>query len=379
MATNATDENTASEASTESGELGSPSTTQTETSKGDVSNQSLSDFLKDKVPSEKASKENDKSDTVESEEEDSDAQNLNATTEEQPDAEKKKEGEEEVKGDEKEEVTDEKDESEEGKDRTAEGRIKELVQERDSFKTEFEAVKPKVESYDKIDGFCKDYGITPEQFNKVMEIQALLNTDPAKALERLQPIVDSLKGFVGDKLPTDLQSKVDTGKLELDDAKEMARLRAQIEFGTRKSQFDSQRMQQSQAQSLQQQMAQSFQTWETARRTSDPDYKPKAKETDPDGKWELTKDKYLALLNETRVVNGQVQYINPVRTPSEMISLVDKAYTAVNGAFSRFSGKKPPTRKHLSSNGSSGTSTKKTIEEAGSLAEVASMVLPGRR
>ena len=33
--------------------------------------------------------------------------------------------------------------------------------------------------------------------------------------------------------------------------------------------------------------------WERAKRTSDPDYKPKAKESDDDGKWEDVRDKYL--------------------------------------------------------------------------------------
>lgn len=354
-----------------------------ESSKGDESNQSLSDYLTSNVDAAKSKDDSDESPVVEGEEENSEVQKLNETEQDNTSSEEKKEGEKEgeKKEDSPEGESEDEEEEDKGKDRTAEGRIKELVEQKNEATTQFEAVKPKVESYDKINTFCQSNGITPDQFSKALEIQALLNTNPVEALKAILPIVESLQGFVGNKLPEDLQGKVDSGKLEIDDAKEIAKLRAEKEFGSKKSVFEQQRMQASQQQFLQQQMADSFQTWDTTKRASDPDYKPKAKESEPDGKWENVRDKYLAMLNETRVNGNQVVYVNPVRTPQEMVNLVEKAYSAVNASQAKRNGNRPATRKQLSSSGSSTTKTngKKTFEQAGSLKELADIVLPNRR
>src|SRR6266704_2912552 len=76
---------------------------------------------------------------------------------------------------------------------------------------ELERVKPLAEHHQKIVEYCTANNITQEQFSNLLEIQRLLNTEPEKALAKILPIVEAVQGFVGDRLPPDLQTKVDTG------------------------------------------------------------------------------------------------------------------------------------------------------------------------
>ena len=126
-----------------------------------------------------------------------------------------------------------------------------------NVKQELESFKPMVENYRQIDNFCRQYQITPEQFKNVMEVQALLNTNPEAALAKLTPIVDQLKTFSGDVLPTDLQKAVDDGDLSLKYAKEVARSRAVSTFGTKKLEHDKRNFEATQQQIVQKQLSDS--------------------------------------------------------------------------------------------------------------------------
>lgn len=257
-------------------------------------------------------------------------------------------------------------------------RFQEVVTEKTALKQNLDEVMPKVQNYENITNFCAQHEITTEQFDEVLQIQALLNTNPPEALKRLLPVVEALQGFVGNKLPTDLQQKVDTGKLELDDAKEIASLRAQRQFGEKKLQHDHRSWQQKQQAEEQRVMLDAAKTWESTKRTSDPDYKPKSKDKadEPDGKWEMVRDKFLAMLN---AVDGEGNHINKVRTAKELHALQDRAYAAVNATWRQFTPKKPATRKPLLSGSSSTTTTDSSVENAPTMAEAVRRGLALRR
>ncbi len=338
------------DSSTSMDESGASSSTEADASNaGDIANQSLADFVKEqvKVPG-------DESDAT-----DKEATGEKPGEEKSADTEKKKEGETE----EKEETQSEEKVEEKGpvpyeRFEEVNTRVKELDR-------QVQEVAPALQAYDRINNFCVENAITSEQFEKALRLQALLNSDPEKALQELGPIVNSLQGFVGDKLPSDLQAKVDEGKMELPDAKEMARLRARQQFGEQKTKHDQSRFEAERSRENQRQMMQSLQTWESSKRGSDPDYKPKAGDKMDDGKFELTKDKYLSLLNQ---IDARGQFVNPVRTPQDIVALMEKAYTWASGMTKRM-GIKPATRKTLTSNGSSTNSNKRTIETAKTMAE----------
>lgn len=251
-------------------------------------------------------------------------------------------------------------------------RFKEMVDENNKLKETIASVKSVVQNYNNIEEFCAKNAITGEQFNSAMELQALLNTDPVKALEKLQPIIDQLQGFVGGKLPADLQKEVDDGDLTVPRAKEIAQLRAKNQFGSKKLEFDQKRLEQEQQTHLQRGFVEAANAWETSHRKADPDYKPKAKETDPDGKWEDVKYRVLAMMHE---VDAKGQPLNQVNSPNDLTALMERAYKAVSNR----SVKRPATTKHLSSNGSSSTSKPKPIEEAPTMAEAVTLHLAAKR
>ena len=291
----------------------------------------------------------------------------------EPDEQEKAPVEEKAKeGEEKEDLTKEEEKIVEGQPVPYE-RFKQVIDEREQVKRQVaEELQPQVENYQQIIGFCNKNNITAEQFEKVLRIQGLLNSDPAAALKEILPIVDALQGFVGRKLPEDLQEKVDSGKIEIDDAKELAQLRAKLQFGEKKSQYDRDTLARQQIVELRQKSQEASQVWIKAKRQADPDFKPKAKESDTDGLYEDTFDKFMSMLNKQ---NNDGQYANPCKTPQELVALMDKAYSLVKSKWTTRLTPKAPTRKTLSSNGSSGFQSNKTIEQASSLAEAVEIAL----
>lgn len=235
-----------------------------------------------------------------------------------------------------------------GKDPIPVDRFKDVITERNAAREQIKQLQPIVNDWQNLDGFCKANAITPNQFKNVMEIQALLNTDPAKALERLRPVINELEGFTGNRLPDDLQKAVDDGELSLKYAKEVAQTRAQSRFGEGKLKHDRERIESARQAELQGRIQQSVVAWENSKRESDPDYKPKTDASAPDGKWELVQKYIQALATET---NAQGQFVNPITDERSMTALMQKAFDAINGStFTRKS--RPATGKPLRSDGS---------------------------
>lgn len=232
-------------------------------------------------------------------------------------------------------------------------RFEEVNTQRQQLRQQLESVTPKVQNYDQIDSFCRQNGITPQQFQQVLEVQALLNTNPVEARKRLQPIMDSLDGLTGDKLSTEIQAAVDAGDITLKYAKELAKSRAELQFGQKKFQHDQQSLQQQQEQLVQRQLADSTSAWEATKRQSDPSYKPKSKASEPDGKWELCKTTFLGMLHET---DARGNPLRPIDSPQKMVALLEEAYQKTDTFIKRLTSK-PATSKRLRSSGSSGSSS----------------------
>lgn len=291
-----------------------------------------------------------------------------------------KKDEKEEKGEKEEEKVDEK-EDEEKEEGLVEGkpvpydRFQEVVKERTEFKQRFEQVQPVVENYNRITDFCRQNTITPEQFEKAMRVQALLNTNPAEALKELTPIVESLQGFVGNKLPEDLQKKVDEDKMSIEDAREMAKLRAQVNYRETMAKRNNEFAQQTAQERAVATVTQAAKDWEVQKRKTDPDYAPVA-EGKPDGLWEDVRDKFAALLNQR---DSQGNFLNSVHSAQEMVALQERAYKAVKDKWtSRLSPKRPAIRRSISSNGGETHHEERTIEGAKTMKDAIAIRLKER-
>lgn len=230
---------------------------------------------------------------------------------------------------------------------------------------EYERVKPLAEAHAQIQQYCEQYGITPDQFRTLLEVQRALNTNPEEGLKKLLPIVEQLQGFTGDKLPPDLQSKVDTGKMELSDAREFAKLRAQNTFGGQRFQQYQQIQAQRQQQEFQRAQVSAINSWVQGKAKVDPDFKPRADENAPRGRYEFVYDAVQSMLAE-RDANGQLRHV--IKSPDDVPKLLEKAYQEVVKGLAPLN-KKPATRKALTQNGSTSHNTEVKIENARSMKE----------
>jgi hypothetical protein len=178
-------------------------------------------------------------------------------------------------------------------------RWKKLVQERDTLRSDLERIskengqqKEVVQRFEGFTNAVKQAGLNADDVNNGFEIMRLMKSDPLKAWEKLQPYVEVLSQFAGEKLPADLQKKVDDGVVDVDVAKELARTRSQTHFA---SERDKEREQQT-TQAEQQRridghvnaVSGAITAWENQWKEHDPDYQKKQP---------LVADKILALMN----------------------------------------------------------------------------------
>jgi hypothetical protein len=190
---------------------------------------------------------------------------------------------------------------------------------------------------------------------------ALINTDPAKAWERLQPTIQQLQEFKGEVLPNDLKSDVDEGLLTIERAKEIATLRQQTKRGQEQQQLSAQQQQQLAVQRRISDCQTALKGWQENVMQRDPDFTPKQGDDAPDGKYEWVMDKSREMIRSAMDA-GQIN------GPADVVKLVEKAYATVGASIARFQPKKEAKRS-LSSTRSSSTANR----QPSSLAEAIRM------
>lgn len=247
---------------------------------------------------------------------------------EEPAAEKEVEKEEPDKPAEAEKAEDKAETDDESLPFHKHPRFQEVIKERDTAKQEAEELKPQAQRLKSIDSYCQQNGITNEEFSSALEIAALLHKDPKAARQRLNEYVENIDVALGDKLPSDLQKKIDDGVIDIETAKEVASARAKTRTADWQVKSTQQRFQEMQAQS----MTDAVNSWEANKRVSDPDYAKK---------FEMLRDRSSFLYATKRP-----------STPQEAVALAEEAYVYVNKMLSSFV-PKPPAKKALTTNGSS--------------------------
>lgn len=212
-------------------------------------------------------------------------------------------------------------------------RFKKLVEERNTFEAQVREAQPLMEAGKRmqtVEQYCQTNGIVPQDYDNSLKIAALVNKDPKQAITVLESLVQNLKVQQGVSLPTDLQTRVDEGKLSLADAQELtqARLKEQRLTG---------QVQQSQQQSkmnLEQQLTKSVNSWITTKMGSDPSFKPS--QDNGFGKFEQVQDRIEALTK-----------VESPRTIEDLVKIMDKAYAQIHG-FIEKTIPKPAQRRPLS-------------------------------
>lgn len=193
-------------------------------------------------------------------------------------------------------------------------RFQQLIRERDTFETkvkELSSLEEPAKRMLSVERYCQENNIPPQDYDRSIQLAAMLNSsDPAKreqGLNQLKELVSNMEIVLGKALPSDLQQKVDDGKLALEDAQEVAALRLKAATG----QHQVQSIQKQTAEQQQRSLVQALDSWTEQKMKADPSFK--------DMKYELVANKLLAACQAT-----------PPKNVNEAIRLAEKAYTEVH-------------------------------------------------
>lgn len=248
------------------------------------------------------------------------------------------------------------DELKQMKPRTAE-RIRALVDQRREAQQQVETFRGDAEKFRNLQSFVQAEGLQENDVADAMEFLSLVKKNPAEALKRLNPIVQQLRGTVGEDLPADLSEQVRLGYVTESAAQELSRLRANQTFAQQREQ---ERQQASEAQHHARER-QAFvdasrnavDTWEARQRASDPDWQAKA---------DRVRDR-LDLEVMRAIRDGK-----PPKTAGELVQYAEKALEAVNDDYRRFAPQRPGVRVPSGQSSGRAIAEPKTALEAARLA-----------
>jgi len=212
-------------------------------------------------------------------------------------------------------------------------RWQQMVRERNEYRDQLQDFQQPAEQFRQIETFMESQGLNNQEVAQGFQIMALMKNDPAGALEALRGHIEGLEGFVGEKLPGDLQEEVDEGFITSDRAREIARLRNTSQFqADRAAEQEDRRAkdsQQQQRQQAQQKQRTAVDTWQQDITNRDADFKTK----------QPFVFRELALLAQQ----------SPPRNEQEAVSLAQRAYDNVNAQMKNLTGRKPEIKPSINS------------------------------
>jgi hypothetical protein len=154
-----------------------------------------------------------------------------------------------------------------------------LKKERDEARSSVDQYRQDSEDFGAITGFMGEHNIAPEEVAETLHWLAMRNADPVGFGMKIVELANQFQESMGLILPKELQDRVEAGELTEEDAKAIARSKAEATLYKNRSeqqltQERSQRDMQSRK-ALGQQMANTVNNWEKQIQTRDPDYQAK--------------------------------------------------------------------------------------------------------
>ena len=208
-------------------------------------------------------------------------------------------------------------------------RIEKLLGQRNAARTEIEALKPRSAKWDQMEGYLTRHDLAAEDVNLLLGVGAALRRGDFKAFrDGVMPYVELANQALGLSLPPDIQTKVDTGELSAEAAKELAttrftnarlqgqaQARTETDAATRAAEGEAR---------ISQEVQGAVTAWEAATKGRDPDYAKKAP----------------AVLRITQAL--MLQYGRP-RTAEAAVAMAKSAYEEAGRMFAAARPAAPPT------------------------------------
>jgi len=205
-------------------------------------------------------------------------------------------------------------------------RFRELVKEKNSYKTQVAEYEADAKQYREIQGFMQANGLTAEEVAQSLETLAKMKTgDPAKAYELMQERLEAMAVAAGKKLPAELEEKVEQGYIDRETAQELYQRQAEAERKAEMASTQLERQSQQDQQAQVHAMASAVAAWEQSTKATDPDFDLKA---------ELVKDR----------VRAHVAQHGMPKTTDAALKMSKDAYDAVTQTLLRVRGDKTPMR-----------------------------------
>lgn len=137
------------------------------------------------------------------------------------------------------------------------------------------AAETTAEKYNAVQNYMDSVGLSGEEGANALFIAGLMKTEPTKAWEALQPMLQDLLQRAGEVLPPDLEAEVAQGRMTRDGALRVARANAQVTNLQQRQTLEAQRTRQREVEDQANSFVTAAEDWEADRRTKDPNFEAK--------------------------------------------------------------------------------------------------------
>jgi hypothetical protein len=157
--------------------------------------------------------------------------------------------------------------------------INKLIGRVKDFENHVSTLRPKAEQFDAITDRIRQTGLDGADLNNLFEIGSLMKKgDLFAARDKLMPYVEAIMKATGGVLPQDLEAEVRAGQISEQRARELAEMRSRSHLTQSQMQQGEQQRAQEASQQFLGNVVNSVNSWEEAKRRSDPDWSLKAPE-----------------------------------------------------------------------------------------------------
>jgi hypothetical protein len=193
-------------------------------------------------------------------------------------------------------------------------RFQAIVRQRNEMRQKAEKFETGAKQYEQVQTFLQANGMSEEEAGEILQLRALMKSNPSEAWKSLKPMVQQLLVDAGEVLPPDLADAVRKGEVTKARAVEISRLRASQTSMTRSQEQAQQAAQQRAVQERQQALMGAVTEWEKQVKLKDPDYAAKEEDVKI----------HVVYLQRTK---GMPQ------SPDDARKMVEEAYAAVSKKY----------------------------------------------
>lgn len=193
-------------------------------------------------------------------------------------------------------------------------RFQAIVRQRNEMRQKAEKHEQGAKQYEQVQTFLRANSMTEEEAGEILQLRALMKSNPAEAWKSLKPLVQQLLVDAGEVLPPDLAEAVRKGEVTKGRAVEISRLRASQTSMTKSQELAQQQAEQRAVQERQQALMGAVTEWEKQVKLKDPDYAAKEEDVKI----------HVVYLQRTK---GMPQ------SPEDARKMVEEAYAAVSKKY----------------------------------------------